>query len=201
MNTIGYFDTGLQIWGAIGYLFAQILLAVAESKNDSRKLRIAGWISYLVGMPAWIILLISKNDWVVAGKDIGSIPSMILGIITAWKEDKQVPKFFDAFAKIITFLMIILGFAYSIYHFHGIKNFSQILEIIVTFAFLLGSYFLAKKKASGWLFFSLSCICMAILMLIQSKILLLIQQGLSFIVVIYAYIMAVRRLKTKDNNM
>ncbi|MDR0709592.1 MAG: hypothetical protein LBF77_05965 [Spirochaetaceae bacterium] len=45
-NTI-YHDMILQIWGGIGYLLAQVLLVVAENNNDSRKLRIAGWSSYL----------------------------------------------------------------------------------------------------------------------------------------------------------
>jgi hypothetical protein len=191
-------DLLLQIWGGTGYLAAQILIAIGESKNDSRKLRIAGWTSYLIGMPAWIILLIGKNDWVVAGTDIGSIPSMVLGIAAARRADAETPKSLDKFAKIITFLMIVLGFAYSVYHFHGVKTLSQVLEIMVTFAFLLGSYLLAKKKPEGWLFFSLSCLCMAILMWMQSKILLLIQQTLSFMVVTFAYIMAVRRRKRED---
>lgn len=198
MDTIISYDTVLQIWGGIGYLLAQILLAFAEGNNDGRKLRIAGWSFYLMGMPAWIILLISKNDWVVAGTDVGSIPSMILGIAMALKREKKPPQVFDISARIITIVMIVFGFIYSIYHFHGIKTFSQILEIIVTVAFLLGTYLLAKKKPTGWLLFSLSCICMAALMLIQVKILLLIQQGLSFFVAIIGYIKATKKLQIKN---
>jgi hypothetical protein len=184
----------LQIWGGIGYLVAQIFLAVADSGNDNKKLRVFGWSSYLVGMPPWIILLISKNDWVVAGTDLGSIPSMILGIVTALKKNTNPPKFFDVFAKTITIIMIALGFIYSIYHFHGIKTFSQVLEIVVTISFLSGTYLLAKKKPEGWLLLSLSCISMVILMLIQVKIFLLVQQAVSFIFAIIAYIKALKNI-------
>jgi hypothetical protein len=186
-------DFFLQVWGGAGYLLAQLLLASAESMNKSRKRRIAGWLSYLIGIPPWVILLISKNSWIVATIDLGSIPAMILGIATAWKHDAHVNKIFDRSVKIFTFLMIILGTSYSIYYFRGITTVSQILEIIVTFAFLSGTYLLAKKNPEGWLLFALMCLCMVILMFLQDKILLVVQQGISFIVVITGYIKSVRK--------
>jgi hypothetical protein len=186
-------DLFLQIWGGIFYLFSKTLLASAEGMNNGRNLRIIGWFSYLIGMPAWVILLVSKNDWVVAAIDLGGIPSMILGIAIAWKQNIQVNKILDMFVKIFTFFMIIIGTFYSIYHFHGITVFSQILEILITFGFLLGSYFLAKNNPAGWLLFALMCICTGILMLIQDKTLLAFQQGISLIVVIAGYIRAIQK--------
>jgi len=183
-------DLFLQIWGGIFYLLAKILLALAEGMNNDRKLRIIGWFSYLFGIPAWVILLAGKNNWVVAAIDLGTIPSMILGIITAWKQNIQVNKVFDIFVKAFTFFMIILGTSYSIYFFHGITTFSQILEILVTFGFLSGSYLLAKKNPAGWLLFALMCTCMGILMLIQEKTLLVFQQGISLLIIIAGYIRA-----------
>jgi hypothetical protein len=191
-------DLFLQIFGGAGYLLAQILLAAAESRSNSRKLRIAGWLAYLAGMPAWIILLIGKNDWIVAGIDAGSIPSMILGIVIAWKQDAHIPKMLDVAAKHTTILMITLSLVVSIYHFHGIKTLSQALEITVAVAFLSGSYLLAKKKPEGWLLFSASCTCMVMLMAMQSKTVLLVQQGLSLIVVAAAYVKAVKRHRLKN---
>ena len=185
-------DIFLQIWGGIGYLVAKILLASAEGMNNNRKLRIIGWFSYLLGIPAWVILLAGKNNWVVAAIDLGSVPSMILGIIIAWKQNVQINKVFDIFVKFFTFFMIMLGTFYSIYYFHGITTFSQILEILITFGFLLGSYLLAKRNPVGWLLFALMCTCMGILMLIQDKILLVFQQGISLVVVIVGYIRALK---------
>ena len=185
-------DLFLQIWGGIGYLLAKILLAAAGGMNNGRKLRIIGWFSYLVGIPAWVILLAGKNNWVVAAIDLGSVPSMILGIVIAWKQNIQINKMFDFLVKVFTFVMIIIGTFYSVYYFHGIRTFSQILEIIITFGFLLGSYLLAKNNPNGWLLFALMCTCMGILMLIQDKVILVFQQGISLIVVIVGYIRAIK---------
>jgi hypothetical protein len=190
-------DLFLQIWGGIGYLLAKIMLASAEGINNGRKWRIIGWVSYLIGIPAWVILLAGKNNWVVAAIDLGSIPSMILGLVITWRQDTQVNKVFDMVVKCFTFFMIILGISYSVYYFHGITTFSQILEILVTFGFLLGSYLLAKNNPTGWLLFALMCICMGILMLLQDKTLLVFQQGISLFVVIFGYVRAIQKMKLK----
>jgi len=189
-------DLFLQIWGGIFYLLAKILLAFAEGMNNGRRLRIIGWFSYLIGIPAWVILLSGKNNWVVAAIDLGTVPSMILGIVTAWKQNIQVNKIFDIFVKIFTFFMIVAGISYSVYIFHGITTFSQILEILVTFGFLLGSYLLAKNNPVGWLLFALMCTCMGILMLIQEKTLLVFQQGISLFIIIVGYIRATQKAKS-----
>jgi vacuolar-type H+-ATPase subunit I/STV1 len=144
--------------------------------------------------------LASKNNWVVAAIEFGSIPSLILGLVTTWKQNIQVNKNFDMFVKFFTFFMIILGTLYSIFYFHGITTFSQILEILVTFGFLLGSYLLAKNNPAGWLLFALMCTSMGTLMLIQEKTILVFQQGISLIVVIAGYIRAIKKssaLRTK----
>jgi hypothetical protein len=194
-------DLFLQIWGGIGYLLAKILLASAEGMSNGRKWRIAGWIFYLISIPSWVILLASKNSWIIAATDLGSVPAMILGLVIAWRQDANINKIFDIAVKIFTFSAIALGVSYSIYYFHGITAFSQILEILVTFGFLLGSYLLAKNNPAGWLLFALMCICMGILMLLHCKILLVFQQGISLIVVIAGYIKAVQKARFQSKNL
>jgi len=194
------FDLFLQIWGGFFYLLAKILLAFAEGANNSRKLRIVGWFSYLLGIPAWVILLAGKDNWVVASIDLGTVPSMILGIITAWKQNIKVNKVFDIFVKVFTFFMIVVGVLYSVYIFHGITTFSQVLEILVTFGFLLGSYLLAKNNYNGWLLFMLMCASMGTLLLIQDKILLVFQQGISLVVIVFGYVRAIQKAKCKEEN-
>ena len=193
------FDLFLQIWGGTGYLLAKILLAISEGMENGRKWRIIGWFSYLIGIPAWVILLVSKNDWVIAANDIGSIPAMILGIITAWKQNSQVNKAYEKFVKFFTIFMITMGIAFSIYYFHGITTISQVLEILVIIGFLGGSYLLAKNNQNGWLFFIVMCISIIILMLTQDKVLLAILQGIALIVVIIGYIRAKQRIKSSKN--
>ena len=191
-------DLLLQIWGGLGYLLAKIFLAISEGMENGRKLRIIGWFSYLIGIPAWVILLVNNNDWVIAANDIGSIPSMILGIIIAWKPNSKVNNKYEKFVKFFTIFMIISGIAYSIYHFHGITTISQVLEIIVIIGFLGGSYLLAKNNPNGWLLFSIMCISIIFLMFIQDKILLSILQGIAFITTITGYIRA--KQKARHNN-
>jgi hypothetical protein len=188
-------DLILQIWGGTCYLLAKILLAIAEGLSNGTKCRIIGWFTYLIGIPAWVIILINNNNWVVASNDVGCIPSMILGIITAWKQNIKVNKIFDKFVRYFTFSMILFGIIYSIYYFHGITTFTQILEIFVIIGFLSGSYLLAKNNQKGWLFFALMCISMIILLFIQNKILLAFLQGISIFVVIYGYIKAIQKTK------
>jgi len=188
-------DLFLQIWGGIGYLLAKILLAAAEGMNNSRKLRIIGWFSYLIGIPAWVILLAGKNNWVVAAIELGSAPSMILGIVIAWKQNIKINKMIDLVIRGFTFFMIVTGTFYSVYYFHGITAFSQILEILITFGFLLGSYLLAKKNHNGWLLFTLMCTCMGTLMILQNKMILVFQQGISLVIVMAGYIRAAKKIK------
>jgi len=193
-------DLLLQIWGGLGYLLAKIFLAFSEGMENGRKLRIIGWFSYLIGIPAWVILLVKNNDWVIASNDIGSIPSMILGIIIAWKQNGQVNNRYEKFVKFFTIFMIISGITYSIYHFHGITTLSQVLEIIVIIGFLGGSYLLAKNNPKGWLLFSIMCISIIFLMLIQDKLLLAILQGIAFFVTIMGFFRAKRKINQQPRH-
>jgi len=191
-------DLLLQIWGGTGYLLAKILLAVAEGRRNGERWRIIGWFSYLLGIPAWVILLAGKNDWIIAANDIGSIPSMILGIIIAWRKGGQTSKIYEKFVKYFTLFMIVTGIAYSIYVFHGITSISQVLEILVIIGFLGGSFLLAKNNPNGWLLFCLMCICVVILMLKQDRVLLAFLQGVSLITAITGYIRAKKTAKLFD---
>ena len=188
-------DLFLQIWGGSGYLLAKILLAISEGVENGRRWRIVGWFSYLIGIPAWVIILGSKNDWVIAANDIGSIPAMILGIITAWKQNNHANRRYEKFVRFFTIFMIIAGITYSIYHFHGITTTSQVLEILVIIGFLGGSYLLAKNNLNGWILFALMCICVVILMWMQNKYLLAILQGFSLIITMIGYMRAKQRIK------
>jgi hypothetical protein len=181
-------DLFLQIWGGICYLLAKVLLGISEGNFDGKKIRTAGWLTYLFGIPAWVILFASKNNWIVAAVDISSIPTMIFGIVTVNKKNADSLRFFDIIVKYFTILMIILGASYSIYYYKGITSFTQILEILVTFGFLFGTYLLAKKNPLGWALFALMSISTGTLMFLNEKILLAVQQGLCLIVAICSLI-------------
>jgi hypothetical protein len=188
-------DIFLQIWGGTGYLLAKIFLSHAEGLEKDRPWRMAGWLMYILGLPAWVILLIARQNWIAAANEGGGAPALILGLIIAWKNLDTVPKYVDWGIKLFTYGIILAGTVYSLRVFNGITTVSQILEIGVTVGFLLGTYFLAKKKTLGWIFMILMLISMGSLMYIHGKILLIIQQIVSLFFAVNGFLKSVHKIK------
>lgn len=187
-------DLMLQVWGGGFYLANKILFAFSEGKKSEtrRRFKIAGWVVYLLGVPAWVMILLYKHDWIAASIEAGGIPSMLLGLFTVYRRSETANKKLDYTAATCTYGSLIIGTGYSIYDYAGITSVSQILELGVMVGFLLGSYLLAKNNIKGWLFFMLMNGSMASLMLIQQKPLLSIQQVLSLCFVVYGLIVSYR---------
>ena len=190
-------DLALQIWGGGCYLFNKIFFALSEGRKQTikRNLKLYGWAIYILGVPAWVIILLSKQNWIAASIEAGGVPSMFLGLYTVYKESSSPNKYFGKVASLFTYGSLMLGVSYSFYDYGGITSISQILEIGVMFGFLLGSYLLAQNNRIGWLYFMLMNGSMATLMLLQQKPLLAIQQIVSLSFVIYGFI-ASRKIKT-----
>ncbi|MHC6203327.1 multidrug transporter [Breznakiellaceae bacterium SP9] len=186
-------DIFLQIWGGVAYLLAKIVLSHAEGLADDRKWRIAGWISYIIGVPAWVILLVGNNDWIAAANEAGGLPSLCLGLVLAWKRLDKAPRYADWGVTVFTWLLVILGICYSVYHFGGITEFTQILEMGITIGFLLGTYCLAKKIPIGWFLFVLMLCCTGTLMFLREKTILIVQQAISLVFVINGFRHAISR--------
>ena len=187
-------DLILQIWGGLFYLINKICFAIAEGKEENRKrhLKIFGWIIYILGVPAWVIILILKSDWIAASIEAGGLPAMIFGLFNVYKNREKPDRLFDIIASFSTYAFIILGTSYSLYDYGGITSVSQLLEIGVMIGFLLGSYLLAKNNAYGWLFFMLMNVSMGTLMLIQNKPILAFQQMVSLCFVVYGFKTAIK---------
>lgn len=156
-----------------------------------------GWSMYLAGLPAWVTLLIGKQNWIAAATEGGGAPALILGLVVALKNLDKVPRYIDWSIKGFTYCLIILGTAYSLYSFNGITAFSQILEIGVTIGFLLGTYLLAKRKSTGWLLMALMLVSMGVLMYIQGKPILIVQQAISLLFVMNGFIRSLNKNRTK----
>jgi len=77
-------DTALQVWGGGSYLLNKIFFALAEGKkqNIKRKLKLYGWVIYIIGVPAWVTILLSEKNWIAASIETGGLPSMCLGLYT-----------------------------------------------------------------------------------------------------------------------
>ena len=153
---------------------------------------------YLAGVPAWVIILISKHDWIAASIEAGGVPSMLFGLFTVYQNADSPNKRFDLIASLFTYGFLVLGVFYSAYDHGGIASISQVLEIGVMIGFLLGSYLLAKNNLFGWLFFMLMNGSMASLMLIQHKPLLSIQQIISLCFAIYGFSVSFRSKRRRD---
>ena len=187
-------DLVLQIWGGLFYLTNKICFALAEGKEKNRKrqLKIIGWTIYILGVPAWVAILIIKHDWIAASIEAGGIPAMLFGLYNVYKNSEKPISFFNIIASFFSYAFIIFGTSYSLYDYGGITSISQLLEIGVMIGFLLGSYHLAKNKTYGWLFFMIMNGSMGTLMIIQNKPILAIQQTVSLCVVVYGFITAIR---------
>ena len=191
-------DLLLQIWGGSFYLTNKICFALAEGRQDhhtKRSLKLFGWLIYILGVPAWITILIIKHNWIAASIEAGGLPAMFFGLLNVYTKNKNPNKTFDYIVSLFTYGSILLGVGYSLYDFGGIVSISQVLEIGVMTGFLFGSYLLAKNNVNGWLFFMLMNGSMGALMLIQNKPILMLQQGVSLCFVVYGFIVACKSKK------
>ena len=185
----------LQCWGGICYLSSKIFIVRSEFLLNGRNCRLIGWVVYIIGLPAWVILFISKQNWIAAAVEIAGIPSIILGIVITWKQNNNPNKYIDWSIRIFTGITILLGIIFSIYTFGGIKAFSQILEIIIIFGILVSNYLLARRSPYAWLTFTSGHISTGTLMYIQNKPMLFIQQMLSLIPAIIGFRICMKKAK------
>lgn len=192
-------DLLLQIWGSSCYLANKVLFSVSESRTASQKktLKTIGWVVYIIGVPAWVTILIIHNNWIAASIEAGGIPAMLLGLYNTIHNHQKVKPVFNKLVALCTYASLAFGISFSLYHHGGITSITQILEVGVMLGFLLGSYWLAKGRVNGWLFFMLMNISMASLMLIQQKPILMAQQLLSLCFVLYGYVSVLKAERAK----
>nr|WP_319392621.1 hypothetical protein [uncultured Desulfobacter sp.] len=63
----------LQAWGGGFYLVNKILFAMAEGRRgrEAKSLKLFGWMVYITGVPAWVIILVMHHDWMAASIEAG----------------------------------------------------------------------------------------------------------------------------------
>lgn len=186
---INTMDFILQIWGGSFYLINKLLFAVSESQQADlkKKLKLIGWAIYILGVPAWVIILVSHQNWIAASIEAGGIPAMLLGLYNTYHNHQKPHRIFNKIVALSTYGSLLFGLFYSMYLHAGITSISQVLEIGVMLGFLLGSFYMAKNSPNGWLFFMLMNLSMASLMFLQDKPILMAQQLLSFSFVLYGF--------------
>ena len=186
-------DLILQIWAGGFYLANKVCFALAEGRTAAKKrqLRVAGWLVYLLGVPAWVVILVDKHDWIAASIEAGGVPAMLFGLYNVSQNIVKPDPRLDRLTSWLTYGFLVFGVFGSIVDFGGLTSVPQLLEIGVMVGFLLGTYLLAKQDFRGWLFFLLMNGSMGSLMLLQGKPVLAVQQSISLCFVIYGFAAAV----------
>ncbi len=186
----------LQLWGGVFYTLNKIFFSYSEhtkARGDEvgfQRWRIASWAVYIVGLPAWVILLAGNRAWIAAGVESFGFLSMLLGLVIAYRgKAGGSPWWLDVTAR----LCIPLGFFYSLYDFGGLNTVNQWLEIGLVVGFLVGTYLLAKERSVGYLWYVLMHISAGGLMWLQGYYWLCGQQALSLIFIGDAYLVATRQ--------
>lgn len=177
-----------QILGGSFYLLNKIFLSLGE-RNGKKVLvglnfKAWSWISFLIGLPFWLILFFLEKNYIALGLESSAIPSLVLGLIISIKGSKIKEPFW---IKYFVISSVVLGLYFSIIHYDGINNSTQVSEIIMVSTFLIGTYYLAKGKNIGYIYYifmHLSCIY---LMYLNNFYFLLIQQVISIGFVLDAY--------------
>ncbi len=196
------FTIFLQIWGGLFYTINKIFFSQAErskTRDNKRRWQIRSWAVYLIGVPAWVTLFIMKHDWIAAAMETGVIPTMIMGLVIAWRGGggKQ-PKVLDYIAR--TF--IVVGMVLSFRDAGGLNSVTQFLEINIALASLVGTYLLARNNPKGYLWIFSGNFACGTLMYMHDLYILAVQQVLSALFIFDAYRIQYKRKKelAKEND-
>ena len=87
-------DVFLQVWGGLFYLANKGLFSVAETQHSTqrqRRLKIIGWLVYILGVPPWVIILVGHDNWIAASIEAGGIPAMVFGLYVLVKQEALNP--------------------------------------------------------------------------------------------------------------
>jgi nicotinamide riboside transporter PnuC len=194
-------DIAIQVWAAGFYLLNKVFFALAEGKSPStkRKLKLWGWAVYILGVPGWVIILAQHHNWIAASVESGGLPSMFLGLYVVYYSNRQPSRAVTLFTKYCVYVFLFIGLSYSLYDYGGLTSVRQFLEMAAMAGFLIGSYLLARNDNRGWLFYMVMNTGMIILLFIQGKPLLSLQQVVSLSFVIYGYTVAVRESRKAES--
>ena len=178
----------VQVLGGIFYLLNKAFLSLTERSENNHENRKWGWrtwswIMFLIGLPFWLIVFFLGKNWIAFAIEAGGAPAMILGLLISVKGKGKEPRWLHY----VAILGIVLGLGYSLYDFGGITALTQIIELALVTGFLIGTYELALKKSSGYLWFLLMHIACAILMYFENYPWLALQQVISIGFVLDAY--------------
>ena len=186
----------LQLWGGAFYLLNKFFFSRAERSLTfpaQQRQRLWAWISYLAGLPPWVIIFVTEHNWIAAAVETSGVPAMLMGLNHARQGQSQLQAhpWLDRLARV----MVFIGLTLSLYDFGGITTLNQWLELGVATGFLLGTYWLAKERPQGYFWLIVGNVTAALLMMKQGYFLLMMQQLTSLGFVFDAYWTQRQRIK------
>lgn len=149
-----YHVFGLEILGSVCYLANKGLLVISE-KNV--RLRRAAWIVYMMGVPAFTVLLYLKEAYVLSTLELMS------GLVAAYLLCRTFGKLLEVMW--LTGVLIICGLAFGItglanFNVHGFDETMPYIEGLGALFFLAGTLFHGfKKPLRGWIAYLVVHIC------------------------------------------
>jgi hypothetical protein len=193
-------DWLLQLWGGVFFLLNKVFLAFAEHsvrRRRKRFWRIWGWSVYIIGLPPWIVIFISRSWWILTFVESASLPSMVLGLVIALQvKRRRAPQWLNHLAVIAA----VAGIYVSCRNLGIMTKLSQWLELGTVVGVLVGTYLLAHKRPIGYIWFIIMIGCNMPLLYMDGYRWLVVQQIVSIGFVIDAFVMTILRRRARSQS-
>ena len=193
----------LQFWGGVFYLLNKIFFALKENRSKYDKAgerfwRVRAWTVYIIGAPAWLIILYQEDKFMTLLVETGGLPSMALGLLIATRHNSKSPmsQEWKTWTKRLDWLAwtsAVLGVLVSFYVIGMMTDYTQWLELGIVLGFLVGTYRLTHDHLDGYLWFLLMNGSAGALVFVEGYPILGVQQILSLGFVLYAFVKKSRR--------
>lgn len=196
----------LATWGGWFYFFNKLAFVLGEGIHRSEGrwaepylplFEQAAWFLYLVGLPAWVVLLWYREDFIVSFIEMAGAPSMLYGLFVSlgWMQKNTTR---ERLMNIICVVGTFLGIGVSFRLLGIMTRDDQWLEVALSVGFLTGLYLRSHGSARGYLFFAFMNLSNTALMYRQGHEYLALQQFVSLIFMIVAYYFAVTPLPERS---
>ena len=178
----------LEYWGGGFYLLNKILFWLGECQGEQsstkrRALRIAAWLVYLIGLPAWLFLLAPKDNWIVILIELAGGVSMVVGLVYAIKGKAKLPDWLNK----LGYTSAVVGVMISLYVLGGITRITQLYEGGLAIGFIVGVRLQSRDNPAGYAWFAVMNLFNVSLMEHQGFYMLAWQQVLSLFIMLDAF--------------
>ena len=178
--------TLLQLWAGAWFVLNKLGLSRKERTTGEvrRRWTIRSWACYLIGLPAWFIIFVRADNWLVLTVEAVCIVPIVLIIYAAAKRhEEEEAEWTDWLAR----AAVVVGIALSAWKLDGFNRPTQLLELGSNIGMLVGAYQLRRERLSGYLWFLLMNGSMGVLMFMQDNPVLGVVQAASLVFVLDAY--------------